>query len=176
VSPADGTVLWTIPFTTPYDQNIVTPIVMGDVVIFAGIQKPIFAVKIGGAEPTTIWETNEISLYMNTPVLSGTTLYGMSTKQRGSLFAMNATTGAVIWKGEGRLGENASLTDIGKALLVVTDSGDLTVYQKAGDALKEVFKYKVADSPVWASPAVVADQILIKDKTNLTLFKVVDGS
>jgi outer membrane protein assembly factor BamB len=176
VSPTDGKLQWKIPYTTPYDQNIVTPIIAGDVVIFAGIQKPIFAVKIGGAEPTTIWETNEITMYMSTPVLSGTTLYGMSNKQRGSLFSMNATTGAVLWKSEGRLGENASLTDIGPAIIVVTDSGELTIQQKTGDALKELIKYKVADSPVWASPAVVADQILIKDKAGLTLFKVVDGS
>ena len=175
VSPADGKLLWKIPFTTPYDQNSVTPLVAGDLVIFGGIQKPTFAVKVSGKDAAPAWETREITMYMSSPVLHGTTLYGMSDKQRGSLFAMNATTGDVLWKSEGRLGENASLTDIGPALLVVTDKGELTVQQKTGDALKEVIKYKVADSPVWAAPAVAGDQIFIKDKTALTLFKVVRG-
>lgn len=175
VSPADGKLLWKIPFTTPYDQNSVTPLVAGDLVIFGGIQKPTFAVKVAGGGAVQAWETREITMYMSTPVLHGTTFYGMSDKQRGSLFAMKATTGEVLWKSEGRLGDNASLTDIGPALLVVTDKGELTVQQKTGESLKEVGKYKVADSPVWAAPAVAGDQIFIKDKTALTLFKVGRG-
>jgi outer membrane protein assembly factor BamB len=172
VSPANGKLIWKIPFTTPYDQNSVTPVVVNDLVIFGGVQKPMFAVKVTGTEAKQVWETNETTVYMSTPVVNGTTLYGMSTKQRGSLFAMNATTGEVLWKGEGRLGENASLTDVGSALLVVTDGGNLIVQQKTDGALKELMRYKVADSPVWAAPAVAGDQILIKDKTTLTLFKV----
>jgi hypothetical protein len=52
----------------------------------------------------------------------------------------------------------------------------MSVQQKTGDALKEIIKYKVAETPVWASPAVAGNQILIKDKTTLTLYNVVDGS
>jgi outer membrane protein assembly factor BamB len=173
VSPADGRLLWKMPFTTPYDQNTVTPLIAGELVIFGGIQKPTFAVKPKGTDPTSVWEVREMTMYMSSPILDGNTLYGMSDKQRGSLFAMNATTGEVLWKSEGRLGENASLTDIGSAILVMSTSGELTVHQKTGSALKELAKIKVADSPVWASPAVAGDQILTKDKTNLTLFRVV---
>jgi outer membrane protein assembly factor BamB len=175
VSPKDGKLLWKIPFKTSYDQNSVTPVMAGDLVIFAGLQKPIFAVKPSGTDAATVWEANEITMYMSSPVLSGTTLYGMSNKQRGSLFALNAASGAVLWRGEGRLGENASLTDVGAVFLVVTDGGELSVHQKTADALKEIIKYKVAETPVWASPAVAGNQILIKDKTSLTLYTVVDG-
>jgi outer membrane protein assembly factor BamB len=175
VSPVNGKLIWKIPFTTPYDQNSVTPIVAGDLVIFGGVQKPMFAVKVTGTDAKQVWETNETTVYMSTPVVNGTTVFGMSTKQRGSLFAMNATTGEVLWKGEGRLGENVSITDIGSALLVVTDGGNLIVQQKSDGALKELIRYKVADSPVWAAPAVAGDQILIKDKTTLALFKVGGG-
>ncbi len=176
VALRDGKLLWKIPFSTPYDQNVVTPIVTGDLVIFAGIQKPTFAVKVTGGEPTTVWEAREITMYMSTPIVNGTTLYGMSDKQRGMLFSMNTRDGAVLWKSEGRLGANASITDIGPALLVVTDAGELSVHKKTGHALKEQSKYKVADSPVWASPAVAGDQIFIKDLTGLTLYKITDGS
>jgi outer membrane protein assembly factor BamB len=176
VSAADGTLLWKLPFTTPFDQNSVTPVVVGDLVIFGGVQKPTFAVKVTGKSAEQVWETNEIPVYMSTPVVNGTTVYGMSTKQRGSLFALNAKDGTVLWKGEGRMGENVSLTDVGPALLVVADTGELSVQQKTGTGLKEVFKQKVADSPVWASPAVVGDQLLIKDKTTLALYRVGEKS
>jgi len=172
VSPADGKLLWKIPFATSYDQNSVTPVVAGDLVIFGGVQKPTFAIKVTGSEATPAWDAREITMYMSTPVIDGTTLYGMSDKQRGSLFAMNATTGAVLWKSEGRLGANASLTDVGSAILVMADTGELTVQQKGGNALKELAKFKVADSPVWASPAIAGDRLLIKDKTNLVLFQI----
>jgi hypothetical protein len=103
-------------------------------------------------------------------------LYGMSNKQRGSLVAMDVADGSVLWKSEGRLGENASLTDIGSAVLVVTDAGELTVQQKGGKELKELMKTKVGESPVWASPAVGDDHIVIKDKTNLILYTVKSGA
>jgi outer membrane protein assembly factor BamB len=173
VSPADGKLLWKIPFVTPYEQNSVTPVVVGDLVIFAGLQKPTFAVKVVGGEAVTVWENREVTMYMSSPVADGTTLYGMSDKQRGTLFMINAVDGSVLWKGEGRLGANASLTDIGSALLVVADSGELTVQQKTETALKEIAKFKVADSAVWASPAVAGDNVLIKDKTQLMLYKVI---
>jgi hypothetical protein len=133
-------------------------------------------VKVTGAtEPAQAWDVREITMYMSTPVLNGTTLYGMTDKQRGSLFALDVTNGTVLWKGEGRLGENASLTDVGSALLVMSTSGELTVQQKGPKELKELAKIKVSDSPVWASPAVTGDKILIKDKTNLILYQVSGG-
>jgi outer membrane protein assembly factor BamB len=172
VSPADGRLLWKYPFTTPYDQNSVTPVVAGELVIFGGVQKPTFALKVTGTDATLAWQTREITMYMSSPVLNGTTLYGMSDKQRGSLFMINTTDGTVQWKDEGRLGENASITDVGPALLVLADSGELTVHQKTENGLKELVRYKVADSPVWAAPAVVGNRILIKDKTTLALFTI----
>lgn len=172
VSPVDGKVLWEIPFTTPYDQNIVTPIVSGDVVIFGGIRKPMTAVKVTGNSATTVWEAREITMYMSSPVVDGAKIYGMSDKFRGTLFTLDAANGTVLWKSDGTLGSNASVTDVGPALLVLNDAGELTVQQKAGNALKELIKYKVADSPVWASPAVVGNQLLIKDQQTVALHLV----
>ena len=40
ISAADGRLLWNMPFTTAYDQNIVTPIVSGDLVVYSGIDQP----------------------------------------------------------------------------------------------------------------------------------------
>lgn len=170
VDPETGALLWEIPFTTPYDQNIVTPVVAGDLVIFGGIRNPMFAVRVSRGTPVTVWESREISQYMSSPVLDGHRLYGMSDKHRGSLFTLDATTGAVLWKSEGTLGSNASVTDVGPALLVLTDRGELTVQDKKGDALVARARYQVADAPVWASPAVVGDRLLIKGKTTLALY------
>ncbi|MGH9370578.1 MAG: PQQ-binding-like beta-propeller repeat protein, partial [Vicinamibacterales bacterium] len=44
INAADGRLLWSIPLTTEYHQNIVTPVIAGDLVIYSGIRKPLAAV------------------------------------------------------------------------------------------------------------------------------------
>src|SRR5215207_3273918 len=46
LSADSGALLWTVAFTTPYDQNIVTPIVAGDLVLYSGLDQPLTAVRI----------------------------------------------------------------------------------------------------------------------------------
>jgi outer membrane protein assembly factor BamB len=45
VSLDSGKLLWRIPFTTPYDQNIVTPVVHGERLIFSGLDSDTFAIE-----------------------------------------------------------------------------------------------------------------------------------
>ena len=40
VDAADGQLLWEVAIKTPYEQNSVTPMVMGDLVIYAGLENP----------------------------------------------------------------------------------------------------------------------------------------
>jgi hypothetical protein len=98
----------------------------------------------------------------------------MSDKTRGALFSLDARSGAVLWKGEGRLGENASLTGLGEVLLVLTTGGELSVQVPHGDELRVLARYPVSNLPVWASPAVAGQRILIKDFDSLTAHAV-DG-
>lgn len=172
LSPDDGTLLWEIPFVTSHEQNSVTPLIMDDLVILAGIGKPTFAVRVSGTTADPVWENRAITMYMSSPVLNGKRLHGMSDKSRGSLFTLDATTGELRWKSEGRLGDNASITDLGSTLLVVNTAGALTIHDKSNDALKELAKYQVSETAVWASPAVAGNNVLIKDVSTLTLFAV----
>lgn len=172
LSPADGKLLWEIPFTTSYDQNSVTPVVAGDHVIFGGIGKPTFAVKVDGPSATRVWEAREITLYMSTPVLSGSRLFGMSDKHKGSLFSLDVATGRVLWKTEGKLGANAALLDLGSAVLVAAEPGDVSVLGKTGDTLTELVKIKVGDSPLWAHPALAGNRLLLKDAKTLHAYTV----
>lgn len=172
LSPADGQLLWEIPFTTNYEQNSVTPLVAGDLVIFGGIGQPTFAVKVAGTTATRVWETPEITLYMSTPVLAGTRLFGLTNKHKGSLFSLDVATGAVLWKTEGNLGANASLLDLGSTVLVAAVPGDVSVHRKTGDTLTELAKIKVGASPLWAHPALAGNRLLLKDATTLYAYTI----
>ncbi len=46
LSPSDGKLLWQIPFTTEYEQNIITPVVTEGLLIYAGLNKPTTAVRL----------------------------------------------------------------------------------------------------------------------------------
>lgn len=171
---ATGKLLWSLPFTTAYDQNSVTPVVAGDLVVFAGLQKPTFACRIRkkGEEWTAekVWETRDVTMYMSTAVASGKRLYGMSERRSGQMFSLETATGKVLWTGEGRMGDNASVWDAGTHVLALTTGADLIVYKKAGDTLAEVARYPVAESATWASPAISGNRFLIKDASTLALW------
>ena len=166
-----GTLLWSLPFTTSYDQNSVTPVAAGDRLIFAGMRQPTFAVRVrknGAAwSAEKVWETRDVTMYMSTPVASGTRLYGMSERRSGQMFCLDVATGKLLWNGEGRMGDNASIWEAGPNVLALTTGADLIVYRKAGDALAEAARYEVADSATWASPAASRGRILVKDETTL---------
>src|SRR5687768_4161548 len=45
VDAASGALLWQTPFTTPYEQNSVTPVVSGDLVVYSGLDHGVTAVR-----------------------------------------------------------------------------------------------------------------------------------
>jgi outer membrane protein assembly factor BamB len=175
VDLAKGTLLWSQPFTTDYDQNSVTPVVQGDLVIASGLDRGVRAVRItraGGAlKAANAWETADVPMYMSSPVLDGDTLFGFSHKQKGQLFALDTRSGKVLWTGPGRQGDNAALVDVGSALLVLTTGSELTVVRKDAPGFTAVRTYDVADSPTWAHPAPTAGGLLVRDAENLALWR-----
>lgn len=174
-----GKLLWSVPFTTPYEQNSVTPVAVGgDRIVFAGLQKPTFAaaVKKSGGDAWTaekLWDAPEAMMYMSTPVLSGNRLYGMSARRSGQMYALDIADGKMLWTGEGRTGENAAVYEAGSFLLALTTGADLIVFRKGDSgALTEAARYTVAETPTWASPAIAGNRILIKDVNTLALWTI----
>lgn len=172
VAVANGQLLWKIPFTTDYDQNIVTPIIFQNLIIFSGLDKGTFAIKVGksGTNWTTeqVWHNKEFSMYMNSPVLNGNLLFGMSDHRSGQFFCLDAQTGATLWTSEGRQGDNAAIALAGGFLLLLNDEANLIIAKAAAKAYEPIAKYTVAESSTWAHPVVLVNSILIKDKSSLT--------
>jgi hypothetical protein len=65
VSADRGELLWKIPFTTPWVQNAVTPIVDGDRVVYSGLEQPVRALRVvrGATGWTTqpLWESPDVA-------------------------------------------------------------------------------------------------------------------
>jgi outer membrane protein assembly factor BamB len=178
VNIADGKILWQVPISSPYDQNSVTPIVIGDLVIYSGLSNPVTAVRPtkSGVNWTAnkIWENKELGMYMNSPVLAGGLLYGLSHRNKGQFFALDPKTGKTIWTGEGRAAENAAMLAAGSTIYALTTGSELLVMQASNQASNRGLalqkRYTVASSPTWAHPAIVDERILIKDVDTLALW------
>ena len=68
---------------------------------------------------------------------------------------------------EGREGENASMLGNASWLLASTTDGNLVVARTSPREYDAVRRYQVAQSAMWAHPAVTADSIIVKDVGNL---------
>jgi outer membrane protein assembly factor BamB len=168
VAVENGKLLWKIPFETSYDQNIVTPVLYKDTLIFSGLDKGVFAVRSG----QTIWKNKDVSMYMNSPVIEGDFLFGFSHLKKGQLFCLNAGTGATLWTGPPRSGDNAAMLASSTTLYALLTDGQLVIAKPTAQGLNEIRRYQVAESPTWAHPVVLADGVLIKDLKTLARWGV----
>ena len=176
VSAADGKLLWKIAAKSSYDENNVTPIAYKDMLIFSREDQGITAIRVlkQGQEFVTqeVWNNRENQLYMNSPVLQGNLLFGMSAHKKGQFFSIDADTGKTLWQSPGRMGENTALLNTGKVLLLLTNEAKLIVLPSNAKEYKPVAEYVVANSPTWAHPVVIGNRILVKDETTLALLTV----
>lgn len=176
LAPGDGRLLWKIPFTTEFEQNIITPVVADGLLIYAGISKPTTSVRLvqeGGAwKPQQAWENPEIPMYMSAPVAAGGVLYGFTHRNRGQFFAVDVKTGKTLWTSPPRQAENAALAAAGQVIIATTTEGELAVLRQGRTKFDLVKKYTVGESPIWAHPAFTPDGILIKDAETLSMWSV----
>lgn len=174
VSAATGDLLWRIPYKTVYIQNIVTPALYRDTLIFSGIGNPVIAVKAikHGPEWTTetVWQNKDFSMYMSSPVISGDLLFGFSERKSGQFFCLKPSDGTTLWTSEGRQADNAAIVAAGSVWLILTPDANLTVARQSDKAFEPLRKYSVAESATWAHPVVMGHGILIKDANSLALW------
>ena len=173
IAATDGRLLWETPIKTPYEQNSVTPLVVGDLLLYAGLENPTIALRVQagagkGWTVTPAWRNDQVSMYMSSPAVSGTAVYGLSNKNRGQFFAIDSATGKTLWTTKGRDAENASIVRAGEYLLLATTNSELIVARANPARYDEVKRYTVADSAMWAHPAFAGRTIIVKDVDKLT--------
>jgi outer membrane protein assembly factor BamB len=171
-----GELLWQIPFETEYVQNIVTPVVYKQTLIFSGIDKGTVAVRAvrraNKWEPEQIWYNPDVSMYMSSPIVTGDYVFGFSHKRKGQFFCIDARTGKTLWTDAGRDGDNAAIVGAGQYLFLLTDGADLIIARNDPKQFGVVKKYSVAASPTWAYPAIVGNGVVIKDASTLALLSL----
>jgi outer membrane protein assembly factor BamB len=163
-----------MPFPDEWIENIVTPLVYKKMIILSGVRRGTLAIRVikSGNNWTTeqVWENKEVPMYMSTPVLVGDRLFGFSSRNSGQFFCLEASSGAILWKSEGRQGKNASLLKAGDLLFLLTDEGKLIVAKNNPNIFEPVTQYAVGEGQTWSHPIILESKILIKDNSSLSMW------
>lgn len=171
-----GTLLWKLPFESTFDQNVVTPLVIGDTVIFSGHRSGVIALRVRreGEEwkAEEAWRQRGFSLYTTSPVFSRGRLFGLAQEKKGQLVCLDATKGELVWASEGRLTDHASLLAAGDFVLALTLEGELLVLRADAPRFEPLRRYRVAKTRTYAHPAVAGDRLLVRELERLTLWTV----
>jgi outer membrane protein assembly factor BamB len=174
VSEATGELLWKRSFSTRSTQNTITPILYDQTVIVSGLEKGVTAFKIakrGGQWSTdNVWENPDVSLYMTNAVIANDTLFGMSHRNSGQFFALDARTGRTLWTSAPRQAINAAIVRAGDLLFILKDDAELIVAKASPNGFEPVKRYTVADSATWAQPTISGNRVFVKDVSGLTLW------
>ncbi len=176
ISADTGKLLWSIPFTTRYDENIVTPVIYKDTVIFSGRDKETMAIRImkQGDKWSTeqVWNNPDVFMYMSSPVVNGNLLFGFTPRRGGRFFCMDASTGSTLWLSPDHQGENAAILSAGELLFFLTSGAELSVVKPNEREFEEIARYNVADGQTWAHPVILDSEILVKDNSTLYLWSI----
>src|SRR5206468_4567261 len=114
-----------------------------------------------------IWENQDVSLYMTNAVVVGDTLFGMSHRNSGQFFALDARTGKTLWTSPPRQATNAAIIRGGDVLFILKDDGQLIVARANPAGYQPIRTYSVADSATWAQPTISGDRLFVKDVSSL---------
>lgn len=175
VAAKTGQLLWQVPFTTPYDMNIITPVFHDGMIIYSGYRKGTTAVRLVKAGDRTsasrVWHRERFSMYMSSPVIRGEYMYGLS-QQRAAVSCIALKDGEHKWNSPGGLGQYVSIVGAGDKLLVLTTKGRLMLVAADSSGYKELGRTHVTDKPVWAHLALAANRIYVRDKAHLACFEL----
>ena len=175
VNAATGALLWDRPYKTQSTQNTITPIVYEQNVIVSGLNNPVVAFRViagvgSGWKTEDVWSNPDVPLYMTNGVIINDMLIGLTHKNSGQFFGIDAKTGKTLWTSNPRQATNAAIVRAGNRVFALKDDAELLILSNSRTAFEPLKRYTVAGSATWAQPVITGNRIYVKDLDSLTLF------
>lgn len=164
IRQADGGELWRIPWKTSYDVNASTPTIRGEKLFissgYGGGRAGYFTLKEDGS-PEQLWQNDEFKTKMNSGVVYGDYVYGI-TEKKARLLCVALKDGSIVWEERG-FGQYGTLLIAGSHIVALTDDGELVLVKADPSAFTEVARAKVLDKRCWVNPSFAHGRIYCKN-------------
>lgn len=176
VDVATGALLWARPFVSPNFTNSITPVRYGDTIIIWGTvaTAPMSALRIARQKNQWVvepaWENPDVPGRMSNAVLEGDVMFGLTSRNMGQYYALDARSGKTLWTSDGRQAANIALARAGDVLFSLENDGELLIFRASRTGFEPLRRYKVAEVETWAQPAISGNRIFVKDVSTLTLW------
>ncbi len=174
VDVATGELLWERSYPSPTNTNAVTPVLYGQTLVVSGNGGPTTAITVTKQNnqwsTATAWENPDIPYRLSNSILVGDTLFGLTNRNSGQYFSVDAKTGKTLWTSDPRQAGNAAIVRAGDVVFSLQDNGELIVFRPSPAAFEPVRRYKVAESETWTQPAISGNRVFVKDVSTLALW------
>lgn len=175
----DGKVLWSVPFKDRLNESSTTPLLAGGLIFASSVTAGSIAVKVTEADgkfsAETVWENKALTCYFSTPVVVGDHMYmangsALSKSPNIALRCVEVKTGKMVWEKKNVGKYHAAILRCGPAgkekLLMLDDTGSLTLFEPDPKGFQELAKSKVCGS-TWAHPALADGRLYLRDEKEL---------
>lgn len=172
VNPDDGTVLWEQPVEAFRGMNILTPVVVGDILLTSsyGGKTIGFRVAHAGGRWTVseVWK-HKAQGYMSTPVVIDGVAYTHLKSQR--VMALEVATGRELWTSGESFGKYWSLVARGDRILALDQRGVLLSLRANREKLDILAQRQLTAAETWAHLAVAGNQLFIRELNALSAWQ-----
>ncbi|MFO0926901.1 MAG: PQQ-binding-like beta-propeller repeat protein [Gemmataceae bacterium] len=179
LDPVDGAKRWDYPLVDRLNESSTTPVVVGDLILASSITYGMVGLKKaksadGAVTVRQVWKNPQLTCYFSTPIPVGTAHVYLVTGSLGffptsALHCIEAATGKVLWTKPNVGKYHAALLKTGDdRMLMLTDLGDLVLFQPDPAGYKELARSKVVrGEQIWAHPALVDGKVYFRDEKDL---------
>ena len=161
VHAGDGALLWSERWITRYGINAADPIVLSEnrLLVSSGYGKGTALLEFDQESAELVWRNRDLRNQMSPGVLVENTLYAVDgdAGDEAKLVCLNPENGEIHW--EYSLGGTGSLIGVGSSLLLLEESGKLTVFSPDANQFTSVMSQQVSRGKCW-TPPIFADSML----------------
>jgi outer membrane protein assembly factor BamB len=173
LKPADGKLLWRVPWRTDWDVNAATPIFVAPdkVYVSSGYDTGAALLRIkpgdGGARADEVWRSKRMKNQFSSSVLVGHHIYGFDNSV---LKSIAVATGQDVWKQSG-LGHGSLIAADGH-LIVLSERGRLALVEATPAAYREKASADVLSGKCWTAPTLANGRLYVRNEEEMLAFDV----
>jgi outer membrane protein assembly factor BamB len=175
MDPATGRTIWSQPWPSSYGVNSSTPVYSpadGRLFITSDYGMGCLMLRLSPEGAAKVWKNKEVKSKFQQTILDGGFLYA---NDQGRIKCLSWADGARKWEATAdsvQIGENGSIVRVGDKLLLMSDTGTLSLLRATPDGFSVLSTSKPFDATeIWATPLLYGGRIYIKGTRELVCLK-----